>query len=210
MGLAKNSNQLVNEKIQEIAIKLYENTITDRQKNEQATLVYPKLKYYIWSICKNEDDTEEALQWSFKKIFNNLEKFDPGRAKFTTWVYSIARNETLFYLYKKSKDPLIAVDCLYDPRLTNIGEDINGIEGEIDALYNITICEIHKIEDPTLKGIAIDKMIKNERVKTIALRYDINENTIKTKLRKIRSDIRSKIIKENPGFEEILNHLFKS
>jgi RNA polymerase sigma factor (sigma-70 family) len=210
MGLAKNSNQLVNEKIQEIAIKLYENTITDRQKNELATLVYPKLKYYIWSICKNEDDTEEALQWSFKKIFNNLEKFDPGRAKFTTWVYSIARNETLFYLYKKSKDPLIAVDCLYDPRLTNIGEDINGIEGEIDALYNITICEIHKIEDPTLKGIAIDKMIKNERVKTIALRYDINENTIKTKLRKIRSDIRSKIIKENPGFEEILNHLFKS
>lgn len=210
MGLAKNSNQLVNEKIQEIAIKLYDNTITDRQKNELATLVYPKLKYYIWSICKNESDTEEALQWSFKKIFNNLEKFDPGKAKFTTWVYSIARNETLFYLYKKSKDPLISVDCLYDPRLTNTVEDINGIEGEIDALYNITICEIHKIEDPTLKGIAIDKMIKNERVKTIALRYDINENTIKTKLRKIRSDIKIKIIKENPGFEEILNHLFKA
>jgi RNA polymerase sigma factor (sigma-70 family) len=210
MGLAKDSNRMVNEKIQEIAIKLYENTITDRQKNELAALVYPKLKYYIWSICKNDDDTEEALQWSFKKIFNNLEKFDPSKAKFTTWVYSIARNETLFYLYKKSKDILIAVDCLYDPRLTNIGEDTNYIEGEVDTLYDITICEIHKIEDPTLRGIAIDKMIKNERVKTIALRYDINENTIKTKLRKIRSDIKSKIIKENPGFEEILNHLFKA
>jgi RNA polymerase sigma factor (sigma-70 family) len=209
MGLAKNSNQAVNEKIQEIAIKLYDNTITDRQKNELASLVYPKLRYYIWSICKNEDDTEEALQWSFKKIFNNLEKFDPNVAKFTTWVYSIARNETLFYLYKKSRTPTVSVGFLYDTSLTNIDEDINGIEVEFDALYNITVCEIHKIEDPTLKGIAIDKMIKNERVKTIALRYDINENTIKTKLRKIRSDIRFKIIKENPEFEEILNHLFK-
>jgi len=206
MGSTKNSNQLVNEKIQEIAIKLHENTITDRQRNQLASLIYPKLKYYILSICKNEIDTEEALQWSFKKVFNNLEKFDPSRARFTTWVYSIARNETLFYLYKKKKNPIVAVDCLYD---TNICEDLSSVEEEIDDLYNMTILEIYKIEDPTLKGIAIDKMINNERVKTIALRYNINENTIKTKLRKIRSDIKSNVINNNPRFKESLNHLFK-
>jgi len=73
----------------------------------------------------------------------------------------------------------------------------------------MTILEIYKIEDPTLKGIAIDKMINNERVKTIALRYNINENTIKTKLRKIRSVIKSNVINNNPRFKESLNHLFK-
>lgn len=210
MGLAKNSNQQVNEMIQEIAVKLYDNSITERQRNELATLVYPKLKYYIWSICKNEEDTVEALQWSFKKIFNNLEKFDPGKARFTTWVYSIARNETLFYLYKKNKDPLVAVDCLYDPILTGMFDDVESMEVEVEELYTLTIAEIHSIEDPTLKGIAIDKMINNDRVKNIALKYDINENTIKTKLRKIRSDIRNKIIKDNPRFEEVLNQLFKA
>jgi RNA polymerase sigma-70 factor (ECF subfamily) len=205
----KTPNQIINERIQEIAIGLHQKTITERQRNELAGLVYPKLRYYIWSICKNDDDTSEALQWSFKKIFNNVEKFDPSRAKFTTWVYSIARNETLFYLHKKKKDSGVSLDDMYDGFAGFTTEEVGGFEEEFDALYEITIAEIYKIEDPTLKGIAIDKMINNDRVKSIAVKYDINENTIKTKLRKIRSDIKTKVIKENPSLKEVLNHLFK-
>ena len=207
----KTPNQIINERIQEIAIGLHENSITERQRNELAGLIYPKLRYYIWSICKNDNDTCEALQWSFKKIFKNVDKFDPSKARFTTWVYSIARNETLFYLYKKKKDSGVSIDDMYDGFIgsTEDLEGISGFEEEFDALYEITISEIYKIEDPTLKGIAIDKMINNDRVKSIAVKYDINENTIKTKLRKIRADIKTKVIKENPNLKELLNHLFK-
>ena len=202
------TNRVINERIQEIASKFEDATITEREKNELASLIYPKLRFHIWKFCQNNDDTDEALQWTLKKIFNNVSKFDFQRGRFTTWIYAIARNETLYYLHIKRKNEYVSIDDGFDRHESSPMDIFDTYEEDFEEMYNTTLSEIYNIDDDLLKNIAIDKMIKNERVKNIADRYDINENTVKTKLRKIRSDLKEKVLEKNPEFMETLNHVF--
>lgn len=211
--------QSSNLRIHEISQKLNTNLISEKELNELATLIYPKLKYFIFSFCKNEFDTCEATQYTLKKIFKNIQKYDISKGKFTTWIFRIAKNETLFYLFYKEKDKLFDID--------NCSNHINSISSndwnfskdrKIDILdidesnvlndiYEKTVAEINNIQDKTLKDIAVSKMINNKKVKDIAIELNLNENTVKTKIRKIKMEIKRNITQKYPFMVEQLNSL---
>lgn len=203
------TNSIINDRIHEIASRFSLNQATEKEKNELASLIYPKLKYHIWKFCNNIDDTEESLQWTLKKIFNNISSFDFNKGRFSTWIYTIAKNETLFYLHKKGKSKLVYTDLPYGLSKPDECEYDYDSEKEMEEMYDKTISEINNIDDSVLKGIAIDKMIKNEKVKVIAMRYNMNENTVKTKLRKIRHEVKERVLEKHPEFKEAINNLLE-
>ena len=52
-------------------------------------------------MLRNEGDAEDAAQEAFIKIYRNLQSFR-GESKFSTWALSVARNEGLSWLRKRS------------------------------------------------------------------------------------------------------------
>lgn len=65
---------------------------------------YSKLVFgVIYSILKNTDETEDVLQNVFIKIFKLDNEKLPTKSHFS-WLYSVAKNETINYIKKHSKE----------------------------------------------------------------------------------------------------------
>lgn len=67
----------------------------------------------LFSILRSETDAEDAAQEAFIKIYRNLSSFR-GDAKFSTWALSIARNEGLAWLRKRSARPEEPIEPVLD------------------------------------------------------------------------------------------------
>jgi len=58
----------------------------------------------LFMLLRSEADAEDATQEAFIKVYRNLHTFR-GDSRFSTWVLSIARNEGLAWLRKRSTRP---------------------------------------------------------------------------------------------------------
>lgn len=71
---------------------------------EELYINYSKLVYgVIYSILKNTDETEDVLQNVFVKIFKLDNEKLPTKSHLS-WLYSVAKNETINYIKKHSKE----------------------------------------------------------------------------------------------------------
>ncbi len=60
----------------------------------------PKLYSVIRPIVKTHEDANDVMQETLTKIHLNLDKFQ-GKSRLFTWMYRIAKNESLRFLKKK-------------------------------------------------------------------------------------------------------------
>lgn len=61
-----------------------------------------KLYYHIRSLVLDHDDTDDILQETFIKAYENIASFK-GNSKLSSWLYRIATNQALDFLKQKSK-----------------------------------------------------------------------------------------------------------
>ncbi len=76
---------------------------TQNEAFQQLLLQYQKPLYnHIRNIVLNHDDTDDVLQNTFVKIFQNLKNFK-GDSKLFSWMYRIATNEAITFINQKAK-----------------------------------------------------------------------------------------------------------
>lgn len=95
---------------------------------------------HIRNIVLNHDDTDDVLQNTFVKVFQNLNKFK-GESKLFSWVYRIATNEALTFLKQKAKVSGVNSETLQNKTIDNLKADIyfEGDEIQIKLQRAITV-----------------------------------------------------------------------
>lgn len=100
------------------------NPKTQQEAFRELLQLYQKPLYnHIRNIVLNHDDSDDVLQNTFIKIFQNLSKFK-GESKLFSWVYRIATNEALTFLQQKAKKSGISNVEVQQKALNKLESDV--------------------------------------------------------------------------------------
>lgn len=201
----KEINKRANLEIQRIADRIIDGTVTEKELECLISLIYPKLKYFISKFFINQDHTEDVLQTALEKIHKGRHLYN-NKWKFTTWIYNISKNEALLYRSKLKDRQTTDIDTV--TFLFNSADDsssVNDHEMKMVELYELTVRAINSMDEGIEKTILIDKEINHMKGAEISEKYNMNLNTVKTKLRKARKQVRDYIIQSNPQFVDTIN-----
>ena len=201
LSKANNLNASLNNEMQKLVEQIISGNYSEQDRNRLSRIMYPKLKFFISKYFSSADEVEEVLHNTLYKIFNGLTKYKP-EYRFTTWIYTIAKNESLLHQYKVKMSYAQSIDS-DDSVLEIVDMHSSTLDREIfvDRLYTATRKEILNLPDGIEKSILIDKDIHNMKGLEIAEKYSMNLSTVKTKLTKARKILRESVIKNN-GFSE--------
>ena len=156
--------------------------------NELIAFYYPFVSNFLFKITCNKEVAEDIVQETFIKLIKNIDKFNiKGKASFSTYLMTIAKNCYLDYL-RKHHNQLQDIDINYfGDKLTSEdiyfkNENYNDLLKEIDKLPQIQneVIRLKYLEGYTLNEIA---RIQNTTSKTIKSRLFESRKKLKDMLK---------------------------
>jgi RNA polymerase sigma-70 factor (ECF subfamily) len=197
-------NRQLNDEMQSLAEKIKSGDYSERDRNRLASIMYPKLKYFIWKFFNDTEPTEEVLHNTLYKIFKSIESYS-DKFRFTTWIYTIAKNESLLHQHKMRTQFAVRLDDV-ENKVDRPDDSGFVLEKEtyIESLYVETLRMMTTLPDCIEKSILIDKELNHMKGNDLAEKYDMNLNTVKTKIRKARKMLREQVLEKNPEFKDRL------
>ena len=201
-------NKQLNNEMQTLAEKIKDGDYTERDRNRLSSIMYPKLKFFIRKFFKDPDEAEEVLHNTLYKIFKGLASYRAD-FRFTTWIYTIAKNEALLHQHKLKVNFAVRLDNMLTPPIIE-DTGLFNLEKEIymDSLYTMTHREMAELPDGIEKLILIDKDLNLMKGAEIAQKYEMNLNTVKTKIRKARKMLKDRVLAHNPQMIEHIEQYF--
>ncbi len=165
--------------IQKGDIKTYEYIIETYSKQ-----VY-YLAYNILHISCTKEDMEECAADVFAEAWLNINKFDPERASFKTWLFILTKYKALKYKRKISKEKTVNIDDL--PIIDN-----ENIEKKIIARQDQekVIDVINQFNDVD-KELFLRRYFYNEKICDLMKSFNLTRSAIDNRLLRGR-----KLIKE--------------
>jgi RNA polymerase sigma-70 factor (ECF subfamily) len=87
----------------------------------------------------NQPDAEEVAQEAFLRVWSAAERWQPGGARFTTWLYRVVMN---LCLDRKRRAPMLAMDDVAEPADTGPTGLESCASDQAQALVNAALAEL--------------------------------------------------------------------
>lgn len=108
----------------------------DELYKENAKIV----SHFLYSICRDEQLTEDLTQETFLQAYKSLERFD-GSCKLSTWLCQIAKHLLYQYWNKNGKQNFVEVDEQLPAECNTEQQVLNRVE-LLDVLH-----DLHKLPE---------------------------------------------------------------
>lgn len=112
----------------------------------------PKLIYFTTKLCKDEQLAQDITIDSFMDSLEKIDKYDPEKSRFSTWLFTIARNKAFQELKKGKK--FISMDATIDEEGTTIGDfvaDNSEEDREREEKYELDVKKSNIIKENIIK-----------------------------------------------------------
>ena len=128
---------------------LAQRATTDEEAFEELyEYFFPRVYNFIYARVKNSADADDVTSITFMKMNENLERYNPSVAAFTTWLYRIALNSIIDYTRRRDKSNETEWEEFFDPAAPEY------LEPEAQALTQESNSELL---------VALDKLNERER-----------------------------------------------
>ena len=134
---------------------------------------YDVVYNYVSFLMAGSEGAEDVVSEAFMKAARYFQRFDPERAKFSTWVISIAQN--CMKSHYRSKRPAVALDDVPESFFSQPG----GQETVDDKHLAAQLLEVLGEEE---RRLVYMKYYEGRRNTEIAEELGINVSTVSTKL----------------------------
>jgi RNA polymerase sigma-70 factor (ECF subfamily) len=189
--------------IQQLA-ESFMKTSSEKDFVELYKRIKPGLLNHCKSILLEQEAAEDAVSNTMAKIWTKISQYDPNRGNFSTWVYNIARNESLVIKKNESRYlPIIqevvkSSDDNDDCQISyNKFDDLNSYEQsfvidsetEMEDLYENVVEKMKNLPD-IYKEILFDREILRMKYQEIADKHGMKKRAIATRIRRARLKVR--------------------
>ena len=174
----------------------------DRRAFGELVRRYEETVYrYAFKLCRDREKAEETLQDTFINVYRKLATFD-GRARFSTWLYTIVTNNCLMkHRARKNRALEESLEAMEDPASWPGGRFAHGVarweESPADALLDRELrgqieSAIGKLP-PGYRIVFTLRDMEGKSTEETAAIVGISAEAAKSRLRRARAFLRAEL-----------------
>lgn len=137
-------------------------------------------------LVGDRDDAEDIAQEAFIKAYLRLDKFNPERARFSTWLYKIATNEAIDFLRSRKRHVKVEdIELLAEHTMPTFIEDERKRE---------IMRAVKKLYPPEFADAIVAYYWKGHSYQEIAEKQGIPVNTVRSRLRRAKLQLKEQLL----------------